>query len=320
MRLSRRSFLAVLPAPLVPGFLRSEDWVPDNNNPFAEPPPNVNPNEPVIPPVFVERRDDARWKGPTKTQWDAVMAALEQHGILSANNTPDSPHPDLSLRTLRFGGGKGYLDDNGMRLTYPNAIYWSTLLSDPVPTYPYAKISSDAGLTYPGTTIEFLEQAFIDANDYTKVRQYVDPALSGSLITIEVQNSGNSETLFLSRGGVLSNGLTVSADLYATKKMSIGDFSTKTIATGAITITTSAHKVDTESAAASDDLDTVTGGLTGQVLVLTAASSARTVVCTEAGNMKLAGGSMSLDNAEDSLTLIYNGSSWVELCRSDNGA
>lgn len=99
-----------------------------------------------------------------------------------------------------------------------------------------------------------------------------------------------------------------------------GTGSTLTIATGAVTVTSGYHLIDTEGAAASDNLDTINGGVTGMRIVLQAANSGRTVVFTEAGNMDLAGGSFSADNVEDTIELIYNGTSWCEIGRSDNGA
>ena len=78
--------------------------------------------------------------------------------------------------------------------------------------------------------------------------------------------------------------------------------------------------VDTEAVAATDDLDTITGGVSGDILILAAADSARTIVCKDGtGNMKLAG-DFSLDNAEDRIVLMYEGTTWYELSRSDNGA
>ena len=101
------------------------------------------------------------------------------------------------------------------------------------------------------------------------------------------------------------------------------------IASGALTITgtvASANKnlsrinVDTEGAAATDDLDTITGGVSGDILILAAANSTRTVVCKDGtGNMSLAG-DFSMDNTQDRIVLMYEGTTWFELCRSDNGA
>jgi len=101
---------------------------------------------------------------------------------------------------------------------------------------------------------------------------------------------------------------------------------TATIASGVLAIDPASMIVaDTEAAAASDDLDTIsaipTATLTaGQILVLRAANSARTVSVTEAGNIKLSSAPFALDNAEDTLTLIYDGTNWLEISRSNNGA
>ena len=93
-----------------------------------------------------------------------------------------------------------------------------------------------------------------------------------------------------------------------------------TIATGAVTATKSFHTIDTESDAASDDLDTIGGGRAGQRLVVMANNSARTVVLKDGtGNLKLTG-DISLDNAEDTAELISDGTNWYLLSTSNNGA
>lgn len=93
-----------------------------------------------------------------------------------------------------------------------------------------------------------------------------------------------------------------------------------TIATGAITVTSSFHFVDTESSAASDDLDTINGGVDGAILVLRANSSARDVVCRDGtGNLSLAG-DFTMNNVADTITLLYYNGTWNELSRSDNAA
>ena len=95
-----------------------------------------------------------------------------------------------------------------------------------------------------------------------------------------------------------------------------------TIATGAITVTAGYHTVDTEADAASDDLDTINGGTDGAVLVLRAVHTDRTVVVKDGtGNIQIAG-DMSLDNTQDTITLIFDNalSSWLELGRAGSGA
>lgn len=104
------------------------------------------------------------------------------------------------------------------------------------------------------------------------------------------------------------------------------NFVAKTIASGAVVFPTGNHLVtilelDTESAGASDDLDTVTGGTEGQILIIKAANDARTVVVKDStGNLETEG-DMTLDNVQDTITL-YNksGTEWREIARSNNGA
>lgn len=93
-----------------------------------------------------------------------------------------------------------------------------------------------------------------------------------------------------------------------------------TIASSAITVTRSYHTVDTESDAATDNLSTISGGSEGQWLVIRPVNAARTVVAKDAvGNLQLAG-DHTMDNSQDTLTLIYDGSNWLEVARSNNGA
>lgn len=93
-----------------------------------------------------------------------------------------------------------------------------------------------------------------------------------------------------------------------------------TISTGSITVVRSYHTVDTESDAATDDLDTIvlTGVSDGALLILSAANTGRTVVVKHGtGNILLDGGlDYSLDDTEKRIVLQRSGSSVVEICRS----
>ena len=95
-----------------------------------------------------------------------------------------------------------------------------------------------------------------------------------------------------------------------------------TIASGVITAPSGVKfiTVDTEGAAASDDLDTISGGGAGDTLLIKAASDARTIVAKDGtGNLQLAG-DFSLSDSDDSLFLFWNGAQWHEIARSDNTA
>ncbi len=96
--------------------------------------------------------------------------------------------------------------------------------------------------------------------------------------------------------------------------LSVGPLvNTLTIASGAVTITGgSRYYLDTEGAAATDDLDTISGGVDGQILVLQDANSSHDVtVKNGTGNIKC-GSDKALTASEDMITLIdAGGSSWL---------
>jgi len=91
-----------------------------------------------------------------------------------------------------------------------------------------------------------------------------------------------------------------------------------TIATGSITRTGSAHTVDTESDAASDDLDTIAGGTDGDYITIRANNDARTVVVKHGtGNIITTDNSdFSIDTDDKSITFRYDGTNWREVCRA----
>ena len=102
--------------------------------------------------------------------------------------------------------------------------------------------------------------------------------------------------------------------------MNYGASAELTIASGIITATRTIHHVDTQADDATDNLDTINGGTNGDLLILRATSSARTIVLKDqVGNLDLAG-DFSIDNSRDRIVLHYDGATWVELSRSDNAA
>ena len=94
-----------------------------------------------------------------------------------------------------------------------------------------------------------------------------------------------------------------------------------TIASGAIAVSYDARlvTVDTEAAAASDDLDTISGGTAGQIIVVQSAGNARDVVAKNGtGNLRL-GADKTLDHTRDKLALLCTGSEWHAIALGDNG-
>ena len=86
------------------------------------------------------------------------------------------------------------------------------------------------------------------------------------------------------------------------------------IASGAIAVTHGLHPVDTESDAAFDDLDTISGGYQGQLVTLRLAAEGRTVEISDVGNI-VTNGRVALVKAEDRITLRFDGSVWREIDR-----
>ncbi len=82
---------------------------------------------------------------------------------------------------------------------------------------------------------------------------------------------------------------------------------TLTIAGGVVTVTSSRCVIETEGAAASDDLDTINGGNIGDIVMVRAANDARTVVVKHGtGNIQLsAATNKSLTNSWDILVLVF---------------
>jgi hypothetical protein len=99
---------------------------------------------------------------------------------------------------------------------------------------------------------------------------------------------------------------------------------TLTIASGSVTAPIrygATVRVDTEGAAATDDLDSIAvqdGGQVGFTIVLNPVSATRIVTVKDGtGNLRLAG-DFAMNSTDDRLMLIFNGTNWVELSRSDN--
>jgi hypothetical protein len=88
---------------------------------------------------------------------------------------------------------------------------------------------------------------------------------------------------------------------------------TLTIASGVITVTQSQHRIDTQSAAASDDVDTINGFASGDLVFLRSVASARNVVFKHGtGNLNCPGGvDLTLDLLTDCVLGFYDSNNAV---------
>ena len=166
-----------------------------------------------------------------------------------------------------------------------NGVEQTTLATDPVGSAAYGMAAS--------------ETFDLAAGDYVTVEAY---QTSGGNLDL-ISTSGKTLTASIERISSGSN---------------LGTGSELTIASGAVTVTQGFHTIDTESDAATDDLDTINGGLTGDVIVLKSAADARDPTLKDGtGNLALAG-DFTLSDTDDTIMLIYDGTSWCEISRSDN--
>jgi len=99
-----------------------------------------------------------------------------------------------------------------------------------------------------------------------------------------------------------------------------------TIASGVASISAGFHAIDTESDAASDDLDTINSATgyshaAGTLFAFHPANAGRTIVAKDGtGNLSIAG-DFAMDDQEDTLLLVSNGANgWYELARSNSSA
>lgn len=102
------------------------------------------------------------------------------------------------------------------------------------------------------------------------------------------------------------------AGLSLSKKLNFGVTPTLTIASGVITPTTSNFKIDTQSAAATDDLDTISGGVEGDVIFFRTVSSARDVVIKNgSGNiLNASGADITLTVLNQMVCYVFDGTNW----------
>lgn len=91
-----------------------------------------------------------------------------------------------------------------------------------------------------------------------------------------------------------------------------------TIAAGVVTATQTYHTIDTEADAATDDLDTINGGSEGDIVILRTTTTARVVTVKDGTGNILIEGDFVLTNSQDTITLLHNGSFWIENSRANN--
>lgn len=90
-----------------------------------------------------------------------------------------------------------------------------------------------------------------------------------------------------------------------------------TIAAGAVTVTRGLHTLDTEADAATDTLTNISG-TSGERVIFRLENAARVVTITNAGNIKLAGGTFTFASVNDTIEFLNDNGTYKEMGRSVN--
>ncbi len=130
-----------------------------------------------------------------------------------------------------------------------------------------------------------------------------------------ISNDGDSEGINIDNIG----------NAYASKNLRINNFlslgapTTLIISNGVVTVTKSHHTIDTEGGAASDYLESISGGTTGDILVLRSENTARQVtVRDQRGNIFLSEDFLMSTSNRFLVLINKDGTNWLELSRSIN--
>ena len=174
---------------------------------------------------------------------------------------------------------------------------------------------AEALLLYPVTVTAVADDEFIQYDTASGLwinQTYIEAKL---LYPVAQTAVGDKEVLQYDTGTSTWINRTIDEAGIVAKGIVLLDVATElTIATGVVTATQTLHTVDTEGDAASDDLDTITAGANGQMVVIRANNAARTVVVKDGtGNLEMPDGDASLDDTDQALIFFYytDTSKWV---------
>lgn len=98
--------------------------------------------------------------------------------------------------------------------------------------------------------------------------------------------------------------------------LNLGTLSTLTLSSGAVTVTKTRHRIAAETGT-TDDLTDLNGATNGDIIIIEPDTGDTITVKDGTGNLRLAG-DFAMDSTQDKLILIFNGSQWEEISRSDN--
>lgn len=172
------------------------------------------------------------------------------------------------------------------------------------------------GTLFPGVVEGIADAASVQASN-----------TDGRYLALKARDTGVGEAEVARLVGAAEPrlGYTLPLNLRARVELTLDSNGTITIG---VTAGTAWYTVDTEADAGTDDLNGIIAGVTGDIIVLSPANAARTTVAKHiamvsppAKSLNLSSGvDFTMDEDDDFLVLLYDGSAWQEISRSENHA
>tara|TARA_R110002153_G_C13278219_1_gene493868 strand:+ start:16 stop:1689 length:1674 start_codon:yes stop_codon:yes gene_type:complete len=157
------------------------------------------------------------------------------------------------------------------------------------------------------------KSAYLEVGAYAEKRN-----LGGGDYTYTITNAGNVDYNYNVAPTIDAPNVNYTGGVTVGGFLNAGTANALTIASGVVTATQTRHTISTEAGAATDDLDTINGGTDGDLLILNSGSSSQDSTLKDGtGNLRLAG-DFTLDNASDTIVLLYHASVWKEISRASN--
>lgn len=112
-------------------------------------------------------------------------------------------------------------------------------------------------------------------------------------------------------------------DILSFGKLNLGLITTAIVSGSTVSITSSIHRVFVTpppfpASLFPTNLDFILGGEEGDVLVLKQAAGSGKLRLRNNGNLRL-DGTFTFDTTNDTVTLVFDGTNWLEISRSENG-
>jgi hypothetical protein len=221
-------------------------------------------------------------------------------------------------------------DATNATIATPSSAVRGTIASNTIKNAPFRGISTAGNSTVTGNAIFASIEAAINIVGAGNVvtDNVIDGAVNAVKTNSTLANSIVRNNVGRNISGTPLSGFTTNNANFATVLVKdnpgCGELATAlVIASDALTIvgpTCGDLRVDTEGAAATDDLATINAGVNGQIIVVRTSSSSRDVTLKDGtGNLRLEG-DMVLDTNQDTCTLMWSDSlvAWVELARANN--